>query len=99
MDNIIIDDTKRSYQVYFGKITHNNCMRDIVEINNIFIERLKDLMQDKGLTPTTLSKCNNIPRTTISGWLNGKRSPKIDGIDAVADYFKVTTDYLLGREN
>ena len=74
-------------------------MRNIVEINNIFIERLKDLMQDKGLTATTLSKSINIPRTTISGWLNSKRSPKIDGIDAVADYFKVTTDDLLGREN
>ena len=65
---------------------------------DIFIERLKDLMLEHGLNQMSLSKETGIPQQTISGWLVGARMIKIDALCILADYFDVTTDYLLGRE-
>ncbi len=66
---------------------------------DIFVERLVDQMNERGLTATTLSIASNIPRTTISNWLHHTRTPQIDSLCVLAEYFGVTTDYLLGRED
>ena len=78
-------------------------MRDINEIQKIFVERLKELIKDadpnKEYNQSYFSKSINIPYTTINSWMNLKRTPQIDSLDILADYFGVTVDYLLGREN
>jgi len=65
----------------------------------IFKERLKELIAEKGLNHQTLSDLTGIPRTSISNWVNGRRTPQMEALVQLALFFKVSTDYLLGLEN
>lgn len=65
----------------------------------IFANRLKELMNFQSLSIAQLSQKINIPKSTINCWLLKIRSPQIDSLVAIAEYFGVTTDYLLGRED
>ena len=40
-----------------------------------------------------------VSRTTISRYENNSRQPSKEILEILADYFEVTTDYLLGRTN
>ncbi len=74
-------------------------MYKLENVLSIFSSRLIDLMQDKKLNIKELSAKTNIPRSTINSWTLKKRSPKIDYLCTLADYFGVSVDYLLGRED
>ena len=74
-------------------------MTNLQEAMNIFSSKLIDLMQDKKLNIKELSAKTNIPRSTINSWTLKKRSPKIDYLCTLADFFGVSVDYLLGRED
>ena len=69
------------------------------DILTIFANRLKELMNFQSLSIAQLSQKINIPKSTINCWLLKILSPQIDSLVAIADYFGVTTDYLLGRED
>ena len=60
------------------------------------VDKIKDLCQSQGTNMTTLERDLNIGKGVIRNW--DKRSPNSDNLQKVADYFHVTTDYLLGRE-
>ena len=68
-------------------------------VKDIFAERLKILIDERELSVNKFSKEIKIPTSTISDWLNKKKTPTIENIPQIAIYFKVTTDYLLGLEN
>lgn len=59
--------------------------------------RLFDLMSEQRITQLQLSSATGISQGNISDWKNGRSAPKMDAINKLADYFNVTTDYLLGR--
>lgn len=65
----------------------------------MFKEILKDLMQEKQINMSQLSKQAKIPITTISGWLNADRLPDYNALIKLRLYFNVTADYLLGLED
>ena len=60
--------------------------------------RLTDLRKRNGLSQKELSLIINVAQNTISQWEQGKRDPDTATLKKLADYFKVSTDYLLGRE-
>jgi Predicted transcriptional regulators len=64
---------------------------------NHFTEKLKILRLEEGLSQQELSLKLNIPRTTISSWELGRRSPDIKMLEILADFFKVSIDYLIGK--
>lgn len=64
-----------------------------------FAERLRELMDLKSINISKLSQTTSIPKSTINCWLLKIRSPQIDSLVEIADYFGVTIDYLLGRED
>jgi len=64
-----------------------------------FNERLSALRQDKDLTQDTLAKALHIDRKTLSNYETGYRTPSIYLVINIADYFNISTDYLLGRTN
>ena len=68
-------------------------------VKEIFAERLKNLIDEKGLNFQKFSKEIGIPNSTISDWLNKKTTATIENIPKIALFFGVTTDYLLGLEN
>ena len=65
---------------------------------NVFGENLKSLRMEKGLGQVELAKAINVSKGIISLWENGLREPNMSSLIAVANYFNVTIDYLVGLE-
>lgn len=59
--------------------------------------RLKKLRINKKLTQMELAEKINVTHVSVSGYESGKRSPDTETLQKIADFFNVTTDYLLGR--
>ena len=64
-----------------------------------FCERLKDLRTEKRLSVKELGKKIWVSDATICRWENNQADIKSDQLIALAKYFGVTTDYLLGLED
>ena len=62
-----------------------------------FGEILAELRQDRGLTQETLAKVLFVTAGTISNYENSAHFPDIEKLTALADFFDVPLDYLLGR--
>lgn len=60
-------------------------------------ELIAKLRQDRGLTQKELGDILCVSSGTISNYENGVHLPDVDKVIALANYFHVTTDYLLGR--
>lgn len=60
-------------------------------------ELIAELRQDRGLTQKELGDILCVSSWTISNYENGVHLPDVDKVIALANYFHVTTDYLLGR--
>lgn len=61
-----------------------------------FKERLKELRLEKELSQDELAKALKINQRSISNWETGVRQPDYETLVLIAEYFSVTTDYLLG---
>lgn len=62
----------------------------------MFDERLKRLRGIKKKNQQEVADELGISRSTYSGYESGQREPDFDTLRRIADYFEVTTDYLLG---
>ena len=65
----------------------------------VFCERLKELRLEKKLSCKQLEKDLELGNGTVGKWEKGLRVPSIDNLLLLADYFGVSCDFLLGREN
>ena len=63
----------------------------------VFGELMAELRQDRGLTQKELGKALSVSTGTISNYENGVHYPDLEKLVQLADYFQVSTDYLLGR--
>ena len=61
------------------------------------IERIMILMEERGVNGKQLTTELELAQSTLSEWKKGKAKPSHDAIIKLADYFGVSTDYLLGR--
>ncbi len=65
----------------------------------ICAERIKELRQEKNLSQSVLAQKIGVSQKAIDYWERGINEPKATYIVRLADFFDVSTDYLLGREN
>ena len=65
----------------------------------ICAERIKELRQEKNLSQSLLAQKIGVSQKAIDYWERGINEPKATYIVRLADFFDVSTDYLLGREN
>ena len=63
-----------------------------------FKERIKELRCEKNFSQAQLAKELNVSQRSISSWETGFRQPDYETLIKIAQYFSVTTDYLLGLE-
>lgn len=63
----------------------------------VFGERLKKLRTEKGMSQKKLSLEIHYAQSVICDWENGKSEPSASAILAVAEYFNVSCDFLLGK--
>ncbi len=61
--------------------------------------RIKELREKEKLSQLQLAEKLNLTQQAISLYEKGEREPGIDLINQLADFFGVTTDYLLGKSN
>lgn len=64
-----------------------------------FGRRLEQLIKEKELTRVQVCQDLHIATSTLSGYIIGTRQPDYDILIRIADYFHVSTDYLLGITN
>lgn len=62
-------------------------------------QKLKELRLNKGLTQIEFAKTFNIANGTVGNWETGKREPDYEMLSRIADFYGVTIDYLLGRND
>ena len=68
-------------------------------MKNLFYARLTELIQESGKTQNKISAELQIPKQKLSNWKTGYTEPNLDDLIALALYFDVSTDYLLGLED
>ena len=64
-----------------------------------FAQRLKNLRWEKNIGQIELSQAIGVSKGIISLWENELREPKLNNLIALAQYFQVSIDYLVGLEN
>lgn len=60
-------------------------------------ERIRELREVIGITQSNLASALNISRSAVNAREMGTSKPSIDTLVDLADFFHVSTDYLLGR--
>ena len=62
-------------------------------------QKIKELRQSHGLTQMKLARAIGSTQASVQEWESGERRPVIDAVVALAKFFGVSTDYLLGLED
>lgn len=62
-----------------------------------FAKRLKELRAEHNLTQKELANYLHVHVMTVSGYERGIRRPDFEYLDALAQFFNVSLDYLLGK--
>jgi len=65
----------------------------------IFCIRLKELRLERKVKQLDLGKTIHVAHNTISSWERGRTFPNLEELSQLADFFDVSTDYLLGRDD
>ena len=60
-------------------------------------ENIRQLRLSFGINQVEFAKIMNVTKQCVSNWENDNVLPSIDMLIKLADYFHVSTDYLLGR--
>ena len=64
----------------------------------MFYDTLKKLCEEKNISPSKAATECGISRSTVTWWKQHKTSPNSEQVSKLAEYFGVSTDYLLGNE-
>ncbi|MEQ2129931.1 helix-turn-helix transcriptional regulator [Caldanaerobacter subterraneus KAk] len=60
-------------------------------------KRIKELRKKKGITQKELASYLGVSDRAVGYYESGQRTPPPDILQKIADFFNVSTDYLLGR--
>lgn len=66
-------------------------------LKEIFAERVKTLRIQKNIKQSELGKAVGLSSNAVSDIERGYRLTTLEKLCALANYFEVSTDYLLGR--
>lgn len=70
----------------------------ITKAREIFVENLKRIMKEKDKSQTDISRDLDIPFSTVSSWFTGKKYPRVDKMQELADYFDVSMKELTDEQ-
>jgi len=68
-------------------------------LKNIFCQRLRTLRKNSKLTLEQMGETLGVAKQTVGHWETGYRLPPLDVTVAIADFFCVSLDYLVGRSD
>lgn len=61
-------------------------------------EKIKELMKERGVRQARISKETGISKQSFHQWKRGQVKPSAKSLRKLADYFRVSVDFLLGTE-
>lgn len=64
---------------------------------SIFPSKLSEIMKERRVSQEKLANALGVKRQTVSLYKTGQSSPNVEQLCKIADYFSVSTDYLLGK--
>lgn len=64
----------------------------------MFYDIFDKLCKDNGTSPFSVAIELGFSRSTPAAWKRAKNPPKREALEKIAEYFDVSVDYLLGRE-
>ncbi len=62
-------------------------------------KRIKELRKEQSLTQIDFANALHIDKSTIAKYETDKATPSVQMLVAIAKFFNVSTDYLLGLED
>jgi repressor LexA len=65
---------------------------------NVFASNLKRYMEVKGKSRNDISEALGISYFTVSDWVNGKKYPRMDKVEMLANYFGVQKSDLIEKK-
>lgn len=68
-------------------------------MNSEFPSRLQKLRERRKINRKILGECCGLSKNMIGMYEKGEKEPSINALIEIADFFEVSTDYLLGRQN
>ena len=63
------------------------------------MNRLRELREDKQMSQAELAAILNTSQGSLSNWERGIHDIGVASLNAIADYFNVTVDYVLRRQD
>ena len=69
--------------------------KGLIFMLDVITERILDLVQKSGETDKNILENSKISKSSLTEWRKGKAKPSTDAIIKLAQYFHVSTDYLL----
>lgn len=64
-----------------------------------YYQRIRDLREDSDLTQEALCRQLGMHKTTYTNYEQGKHTVPLDFAVTIADFYKVSLDYIAGRTN
>lgn len=64
-----------------------------------FSERLRELRREQGLKQREMAEICGLKLRSYQDYEYNKSYPEVPGLVAIADYFDVSLDYLMGRSD
>jgi len=61
-------------------------------------QRIKELRKSKGLTQQELGKILNVTKVSICCYEKGTRTPSLDTLIDLSNFFSVSLDYFIGND-
>lgn len=71
----------------------------VLGARKMYFRRLRDLREDNDLTQTQIAELLGIQQTVYSRYERGFQNIPLEFLLILADYYQVSTDYILGRTN
>ncbi len=65
----------------------------------MYFQRLRDLREDKDLKQAEIAQMLGIKQTVYSRYERGFQNIPLEHLLRLADFYNVSTDYILGRTN
>ena len=78
---------------HFTKFIEYNCSM------KVFAERLLELRKEKNISQATLANALGVSYSVICYWETDRSEPTAPNIVKIAEFFNVSSDFLLGLEN
>ena len=68
---------------------------EIIWSKEVFAKNLKYYIESRGIGQKELAEIIGVSITSVNDWVNGKKFPRIDKIEMLADYFGILKSDLI----